>query len=447
MYYPQKINKVIWVEGIFLSQQHFQQWDRYWERQLQYQAHAIAPLVYGIQQLQIDEAALMNGQFRIRKLRAILPNGQNIYYEYNINQLLTCQLNMDHAVIDIYLCVPDNQNVSGITGYDNAHVLAAYKALYENVSDEFDTNRQREVLFGDLNLSLAQTGDSLEQFCYLKIAEVIRDPKQNYQWRQDFIPALVNIQASAHLQQLLSNWIELLTAVTRLLNERRHSFNGDVTEFGQNNFEQFILLQTLMRALVSLQHLNKHPTAHPQQLYLSCIDLLGSLGVFSTAFSLNQIPYFQQNNLSQTFNTIDHLLRDIINNVIPMRMTSLRLRRESETLYVVDHLDKTALNKIKLFIAVFFSTIDSQWQQQFAKQIKVGAISALDSILISALPGVKLNYMQRPPTRLPIKTGYEYFYLEPTGNFWEQVISERTLGIFVPFNFAQAQLDLVTLEE
>lgn len=440
--------KVLWAEGIFLGQQHFQQWDNYLERQLQQHLRLAAPLCWGLQTLVIDEDALLNGQYRIQKVSGILPNRQWFNYNDHEGASLNCKLKANAGKnISIYLAVPDNKQASNITGYPNSNQNTLWKAQYRQVHDHFDGNREREVLFGQLNLLLLTDQDTQEGFCCFKIAEILHNGGETFQLVKIFIPSSINLSASNQIQVLLTRWLEIINAKVRLLNERRHQYSGDASEFGHNNLEHFLLLQTLSRAFTSLSYYQQHLEIHPQTLFLNVLELLGTLTAYNETFELNSLPPYNHDNLTTSFSQLDLSLRSLLEAVMPTRMAALKLRRESDSLYLVNHVDSSLFHNTHFYLAVYFVAEDPQWITQFARQVKVGSAQTIDGIVTSALPGVPIIHRQRQPSKLPIKTGYEYFSLGEGNNFWEQIKQERSIGIFLPFNFINAAIELVTVQD
>lgn len=438
--------KVLWAEGIFLGQQHFQQWDNYLEQQLQQHMRLAAPVCLGLQTLEIDEDALLNGQYRIQKVSGILPNRQwfnyNSYEGAGLNYKLKANTGKNIA---IYLAVPENNQAIDITGYQNTNLNTKWKAQYRQVYDHFDSSREREVLFGQLNLKLLTDQDAQEGFCCLKIAEVLYSGGETFQLIQTFIPSSINLNASNQIRVLLTRWLEIISAKVRLLNERRHQYNGDVSEFGHNNLEHFLLLQTLSRAFTCLSYYRQHLETHPQTLFFNVLELLGTLTTYNETFQLDGLPSYDHVNLTNSFSQLDLSLRNLLEAVMPTRMASLKLRRESDSLYLMDTIDSSLFHN-NFYLAVYFAAEDPQWIMQFARQIKIGSAQNIDGIVTSALPGVPIVHRQRPPNKLHIKTGYEYFSLEINNNFWEQIKQERSIGIFIPFNFINATVELVTVQ-
>jgi len=426
------LRKVIWAEGVLLGQQHFQQWDNYYQAKQQIYNQSIAPLAWGLIGLQIDEEALLNSQFRIKHCTAIYPNGWLINFNAAEDSILSCKLSNNEKT-SIYLCVAINQNVSGITGYQKSEQMPTWQADYQIVRDAYDKNREREVLFGKLNLQLLQEHESREQFHYLKIAEVLNNGENSFQLITDFIPPIVQIQASPALLDMLTRLLEIISAKIRVLNEHHH--------------EQNHVRQILNSAFVHLQHIAKHPVAHPEQLFIILSNLAAQLGIFIDEFSLSNLPSYQHEQLTMVFGQLKKILNNLLDAIMPNKMASIKLRRESDALYMVDSIDSSLLNQADFFIAVYFPADNTIWIDQFARQAKIGSHQLIESLITSALSGVKITHTQRPPNKLSVKPGFEYFYLEQIGDFWEQIKQNKSLAIFVPNNFIKATIELITVEK
>src|SRR5579885_984077 len=68
-------NKVVWLEGMFLRPQHFQQHDRYIERLVRSRVAGITPFSYGLSELRINRELLIGGKFGAAQARGVLPDG------------------------------------------------------------------------------------------------------------------------------------------------------------------------------------------------------------------------------------------------------------------------------------------------------------------------------------------------------------------------------------
>lgn len=246
---------------------------------------------------------------------------------------------------------------------------------------------------------------------------------------------------------MLQRLLEIIAAKVRILNERRQQYRGDITEFGHSDVAQFLLLQNLNIAYCRLQHISQHPQQHPEFFYRALLEIAGGLCAFSQEQQVTGMAAYHHEDLTSSFSHLAEQLGHLLEAVIPARMAPITLRKESDALFVADSIESALFNQVTMFIAVYYQAEDVRWIDQFSRQIKAGARQEIESIVASALPGVTISHTQRPPNKLHIKTGYEYFRLEPTGDFWQQVREEKSLAIFLPHGFINAKIELVTVQE
>src|SRR5262249_51357000 len=67
--------RVVWSEGMLLSPQHLQQWDRYTHHLLDERLRVVEPMAWGFTRLEVDRDALRNGRFAILSASGVLPAG------------------------------------------------------------------------------------------------------------------------------------------------------------------------------------------------------------------------------------------------------------------------------------------------------------------------------------------------------------------------------------
>ena len=442
------IRKVIWAEGMFLGQQHFQAWDRYYETYQNLQARSISPLSWGLLDFQIDREALGNAQFRVVKCQAMFPDGRLISYDASDDAPLVMNLEGGYAEkLEIYLCLPSNRSASGINGYRNNGQLCAWEADYRRVTDENDPAREREVMLARPNLLLLDGSESRESFTSIRIAEIVAEGDGTYTLVEDYIPPLVRIGASEYLQALVLRMVELFSAKVRVLNERRKQVSAAAADFGHSDVSDFLVLQALSGAIPLLQHIRGNPELHPERLYELLARIIGSLCPFSFEIDVHSVERYRHNELTRVFSGLEKQLRALIDTAMPTRLKALTLNREADSLYSIDNIDSAMLADHTFFLSVYSEMDDPMWVAHFERKVKAGARADIEMIVASALPGARLTHTPRPPSKLPIKSGYEYFRIEPRGDFWERIVSERTLGIFLPHEFMRVKMEIVTLQE
>ncbi len=443
------VKKVVWAEGVFLGQQHFQQWDHYHEQSQHLRSKNLTVFDWGLSKLEIDLDALKHGLFRIKECSGLFSNGQLIHFNMLDADTLVFDLTKINAdKIELYLCLPANTSISGIAGYPNPNYLCAWQADYRKTIDQYDMNNEREIMFARPNLLLMNGAENLTQLINFKIAELHRVDVNQYQLNEKFIPPLLRISGSYSLKNMLRRLVELTEAKVRILFERRNQFNASVTDFSQNNLAQFLLLQALSAALPELKHCLKQVEFHPERLYSLLIRIAGQLNAFSQETETTaELPSYQHEKLADTFLQLETILMKLFDVILPVKMAALKLQRESDTLYTLDNIDSNLLQKNSFFIAVYLAADDSSWIANFAQHVKISSREKIEMIVISALPGVSLTHLQRTPSKLPVKSGYEYFRLENYGDFWQDIVKDKSLGMFVSQEFIDAKFEILTIEE
>ncbi len=77
-------DKVVWLEGMFLSPQHFQQQERYLKSYIHKLASMLDPDRVGFAQLHIDTDQLKAGKICLRTARGLFPDGTPFALEEDI---------------------------------------------------------------------------------------------------------------------------------------------------------------------------------------------------------------------------------------------------------------------------------------------------------------------------------------------------------------------------
>ena len=70
--------KLVWTEGLFITQHHLQQLDAYHEALVGERLQAALPYDWGVIDLAIDERALATNQLRVTRLSVVMPDGLSI---------------------------------------------------------------------------------------------------------------------------------------------------------------------------------------------------------------------------------------------------------------------------------------------------------------------------------------------------------------------------------
>lgn len=446
-----KAERPIWAEGVLLGQQHFQAWDRYNEAAQALRASAVSPHLWGLLALEVDTESLALGTLRVTRCEVVMPDGRLIVVDERTDGVIEADLTgAPTGGGDVHLTMPRNDRAQDLPGYAASGADAAWRPRFVEMPDAHDGERSREVMLGSPNVSL-RVGESPESgVVSLKIAEVERLDETAFRLSSRFIPTVCRIGAAPVLMDLLERNLERIDARVSMV-RRQQSSAGRLQEFGPNEMASVLLLQTLEPAAAALRSLRANPGSHPWQAYDVLSRLVAGLRIFAQPdddAEAPEPPVYDHSELQSVMQALDRVADDLIGTALPQHLASIRLVRESESILQLEGVESRLLDEHTLFLAVRFDAATSMtWIDDLPRQVKVGARSELERIVASALPGVQLIHVQRPPNRLPVKTGYEYFRLDKSGEFWGRAREAGSLALYMPGAFRDARVDMVSVHE
>ncbi len=428
--------KIVWAEGVLLGQQHLQQWDNAHQAQQKLLTSAIAPLSWGLISLEIDKSKLKEDRLCITSCQAIYAEGIAIQYDANDGEELNCKLSpvQDGGSI-IYLCLPLNQHVKGINGYKQPQQNPAWTAHYQNIKDIYDPEREREIMFCRANLSLKQDENNEDNYYTLPIARIFQDEAKKYVLDNKFFPVATNIKA-ARLGDILA---QLLKEVTQRITQLKTPYPDP------DEAIKLLLLQTLSTGHCQIKHLLEQQHTHPELAFITLAETASKLRVLQEDFKFENSPLYKHEDLTKCFGALYDYLLGLINLTAPTRMEHLKLRREGNSLYMADSIDPGILEHSYFYLAVYHQSDSTSWIGDLARQIKIGAQSQIHQLIAAAMPGLVVQHVQRTPDKLTIKPGYEYFFIDAAGEFWQQICADKNLAIFVPDDFKDIKIDLINI--
>lgn len=441
------LKQVVWSEGMLLGQQHFQLWDEAIHAQHDFHRQTSAPLGWGVVKAIIDMGAMQNGQFQLNEYSIIFADGTIALRDANQGPLI-CKLKANvQGRTSVYLAIPANQAVSGITGYRDNSQLPGNIGRYVQASDKYDSTRTREVLLSTPNLHLLTEENSRDAFVSFKLANLVSEGNEKFSIAPDYIPPVVHIQSSAMLLSLIDRLLDVIRAKIRALSDRRRQRSDNVAEFSSADVAHFWLLNNLNMTVPELHYLRTQPLQHPERLFLALSRLGGSLATFSLKYGVEDLPNYSHIDIAPVFSKLESALRDLIDTVIPSNFSTIQLQREAESLYSAVQFDLQLLAGGTFYLGVKLEGQEANWMSKFEKFAKVGSRDAIEMIVGSAMPGVILRHQHRPPAQVPIRSHFEYFRVDGKGAFWDAVVSARSIAVYVPQMFAGATIELLCTQE
>jgi type VI secretion system protein ImpJ len=409
-------DKLLWAEGIVLGQQQFQQWDAYLEQALSTRCQVIAPHHWGILGYTIDERQLRIGELTVHTCRALFADGSLVDYHAQRHPPLGLNLNpLDDDVNTIYLALPRTRTAKAIAGYaEQPH--PRWHADYRMVSDRFDADKQREVLFGVPMLTLVTTPQ--EQSLTLPLLRVRRVSAQQYRLDEQFIPICCHIQVSHYLLSLVTHWRQ---ALRQTLSKFR--------QMSDLSSEQQLIVMITKQTLCQLRQLQQQTLSHPIALYQTICQWLSGIATTSVEGDVIDLPAFRQESLTEIFTALAQIVGRQLETLPDRQARSLVLQQRQPGWWNSGAIEESLLKSRQCLLLVHHPNPSMNWVNKFIELTKVASTSAMPGLLAAALPGIPLRFHGNKLNSQSTEEAIMWFTLDMTHPLWQEIETQRQLTV------------------
>ena len=445
-----KLSPVVWSKGVFLSPQHLQSQDRYFEDLLRFQVHSLTHRGWGFSELQIDGSALAEGTLTVIGAAGLFPD--NLAFEMPQADGLPASRSIEECFRDgrtrctFFLAVPERRsggiNISERTENLSTRFVTEVQALRDENSD---SATERSILFARKNVQILADGENTTGSVIIPFITVERTEAGLYRADAAFVPPVLDVAASPRLAGILRGLLELLVARSSQLSGARRQRNESLADFSASDVANFWLLYTLNAELPELRHILESERVHPEVAFRAMLRLAGTLTTFSSRFEAKDLPRYQHDKLGETFGLLDALLRELLETVIPHNFIALPLKPTGPSVFATNIEKDRYFENTRFYLAVTANMREPDLIVRFPVLAKVASATHIENFVRQALPGLRMVHVPTPPRAIPIKLQYQYFSLERSGTVWESVVRARNFAVYVPDEIADVQMELVIL--
>lgn len=427
--------KILWSEGLFLRPQHFQQQDRYHEARMHASVLAAQPMLWGVQSVEWDTAALANGKLRMLALRAIFREGE--LFDAPASDPLP-------PAIDLTTLPAEVQEIcyhAALPSQESDRFQQAEHETADLFSDALPAGltylRKQVRLVSDL-----EPRGAYDSFPLLRLRRLVSGC---FEFDPSFMPPSLSISATPRLKLLLDQLMDALQAKVNALQDHMREPSRNVIEFRSSDVSSFWLLHTVSTSAATLLHLLRHPSLHPERLYQAMLCLAGGLMTYSRLVHLGSLPCYDHAAPAPAFLQLDGLIRELLDTVISARYFAIALREEKPGY----HLGKLDSDKISagatLYLAIAAAIPLLELVEAVPLRVKAGAPDDVEQCVLSAMPGVKLVHAPQVPSAIPVRPDTCYFTLENRGMLYEQMLKAQSISIYVPAGIKELRLELLVV--
>ena len=442
------LSAVVWSEGMYLGPQHFQAQRQYFEDSIQFAISNLWRQPYGVLGYALDEEALRNGTLALLHARGIFPDGLSFLMPdcdglppaRPIADLFPPTLDR----LTIFLAVPQQTSNGLNCALAPQSKATRFTAEARQLCDETTGSDERAVQFARKNIRLMLDTEAADGMVTLALARVMRDGAGHLALDPHFIPPCLQISASERLMLLLQRLLEILQEKSSSMGRTSREIRPS-GEFSGRDIASFWLLHAVNSALAPLRHLSTSKRSHPEELFVELSRLAGALCTFPLNSSPQSLPSYDHEHLTECFDALDRHIRTHLETIVPSNYTSIRLEKVAENFYEGEITDTRCLDRARWIFGIRASIGEAELITKAPQLVKICSAKFVGELVKRAIPGLPLTHLPVPPAAIPAQLEAQYFGIARSGPFWDNIVQTRRVGIYVPGEFSDPELELLVI--
>ena len=447
------LSPVVWSEGMHLGPHQFQAQNRYFEDLVEFASTSLAFEPNGVIGLQVDADALANGTFSLVHARGIFPDGMTFYMpEADPAPEARSVVDVFPPVrnqLKVYLAVSPRKSrgLNCLLNGEGDPSQARYTAVARALPDEGTGHDEKDVRLGRKNIRIVFDVESLDGLTTLPIAAVKRDGAGRFVLDEDYIPPCLQVSAGVGLMKKMRGLIDLLDRKADGLSVSRRPQAGTTSGFSAQEVANAWLLHSVNSAAASLRHLCFTKHAHPEELFVELSRLGGVLCTFSLDSHPRRLPLYDHQDLASCFDVLLRHIREHLDIVVPTNCIPIPIRRADDYLFAAKAVDQRVFGKSQWILAISSGAGEVETAARTPRLVKMCSWDFVQKLVQKALPGLALTHIPSPPAAVSPKLEWQYFSVDKSGACWDQITKTGRIGVYIPGDLPQAEVELMALVE
>ena len=437
---------------MYLGPHHFQAERSYFENSIHFANEALWFAPWGLGGIEIDREALRNGTLSLVHARGIFADGlafhipesdapppaRNIADDFPLTQHQTTVLLAIPAPSDLgaNTLLPNSPN-----GVDHRFV-----AQEESLFDETTGVDKQPVQFARKNFRFLLDSEPADNLITLPVARIVRDGA-GFALDEKFIPPCLSLRASPRLLLMCRQLLDILGEKSRNLAGTGTSLGDLSAGLSARQVASFWFLHAVNTALASLRHVGFVKYPHPEELYRVLATLGGALCTFGLDMQPNQLPLYDHNNLTATFEQLDNHIRDHLELLQPTRCIEIPLQPSANYTFEGDVTDSRTLGKARWILGIHSSVSEAALIASAPKLVKICSARFVGELVRRALPGLDLTHLSIPPAAISPRVEFQYFGITRSGPGWDDIVKSKRVGVYVPGELPNPEIQLMAILE
>lgn len=435
------LSRVLWREGMHLTQHHFQAQGRYVEDSIASALTLLSPSSFGATQLVLDDEAVRNGMAVLRSASGIMPDGSPFYL--NEGEMVPPPLafadryspvaasHLLHLALPAYL--PDGPNIGSQTG--------RYRSESRTMRDTVTGTDAGTVELAHREYRLTLDTDLRPGDVELPIARIVRDGSGHYRYDADFIPPCLKLSGSERLLRLTRDIAERLEARNTTLSNERQGI-GDAAGFAAHEVASFWMLHTIRSHVGVMRHHLLSRESHPERLYIDLARLVGELSTFTLNTRPQDIPPYNHHQPETCFAPLVQLARQCLDTIVSSGAERVNLTADRANFFGCAVPDERHYRNTAWILGVRVAGGDLSRAGTVPQLVKVCSRKHIERVVNEGRAALALTPLGAPPAAVSPRPGVAYFDIQLAGPCWELISRVRDVGVYVPDSLPGAEVVL-----
>jgi type VI secretion system protein ImpJ len=444
------LSQVVWSEGMYLGPHEFQAQARYFESAIHFATSSLWYCGYGLAGLELDHDALRNGTVSLLHASGILRDGTPFQIPdadaRPAARSLTDLFPPTQDGLTVFLGMTQRTLQGKNTAISELPGDTRYLAEVRTLKDETSGNDPRPVQMRRKNLRLLFETEVTEGMTLLPLARVRRDGKGHFVFDEEFVSPCLQISASERLMTMLRRLLEILEAKSDTLG-RSASGKGGMAAISSRDTASFWLRHAVNSGLAGLRHLWMTKRGHPEEVFAEMSRLGGALCTFALDSHPRDLPAYDHENLGGCFEKLDRHIRAHLETIVPTNCLSIPLTKTADYFYEGEIADARSFGRAQWILGIHARMGDAELIVKAPQLVKICSAKFVGELVRRAIAGLALTHIPVPPSAIPTTVETQYFAVSRDGPFWQHIVQTTRVGVYVPGDFPEAELQLLVLLE
>jgi type VI secretion system protein ImpJ len=142
-----------------------------------------------------------------------------------------------------------------------------------------------------------------------------------------------------------------------------------------------------------------------------------------------------------------NVLRDALSKVLEERAIPIEIQERKYGFRIAPITDRTLLSQATFVLAAHAKVNPEVLRSRFPTQVKVGPVEKIQEFVKLALPGIALRPLPVAPRQIPYHSGFAYFELDSSSDYWRQLEKSGGFGLHIGGEFPGLELEFWAIRE